>query len=50
LPGKKADQVTMLEAGKEFKPFALSVNRLAGFRKTGMFFDERMIRMLLPNM
>ena len=43
-------QVTMLEAGKEFRPFSLSVNRLAGFRKTGMFFDERLIRLLLPNM
>lgn len=43
-------QVTILEAGKKFKPFSLSVERLAGLRKTGVFIDERMIRALLPNM
>ena len=43
-------QVTVLEAGKEFRPFALSVNKLAGLRRTGLFLDERMISVLLPNM
>ena len=43
-------QVTMLEAGREFHPFPLSVKKLAGLRKTGLFFDERLIRILLPNM
>lgn len=43
-------QVTMLEAGKEFQPFSLPVSKLAGLRRTGMFFDERLIRLLLPNM
>lgn len=43
-------QVTILEAGKEFHPFSLSVEKLAGFRHTGLFFDERLIRLLLPNM
>lgn len=42
--------VTILEAGGDFSPFSLPVNKLAGFRKTGLFFDERMIRMLIPNM
>ena len=43
-------QVTILESGKEFQPFPLSVPFLAKFRKTGLFFDERLIRLLLPNM
>lgn len=42
--------VTILEEGGDFSPFSLPVNKLAGFRKTGLFFDERMIRMLIPNM
>ena len=43
-------QVTLLEAGGTFKPFALPVNKLAGLRKTGLFLDERMIQPLLPAM
>ncbi len=43
-------QVTILEAGKDFRPFSLPVNKLAGLRRTGLFFDERMIRLFLPNM
>ncbi len=43
-------QVTVLECGKAFHPFPLSVPFLAKFRKTGLFFDERLIRLLLPNM
>ena len=43
-------QVTMLEAGKEFQPFSFPVNKLAGLRRTGMFFDERLIRLLIPSM
>ncbi len=42
--------VTILEAGKEFKPLQASLDMLAGFRKTGLFLDERMIRLLIPNM
>ncbi len=42
--------VTILEAGKEFKPFSAPLDLLAGFRKTGLFLDERMIQLLLPNM
>lgn len=43
-------QVTILECGREFASFPLSVPFLAKFRKTGLFFDERLIRLLLPNM
>jgi len=43
-------QVTILEAGDEFQPFGFSVDRLAGFRKTGLFLDERMISVLFPAM
>ena len=43
-------QVTMLEAGKEFRPFSLPVGPLADMRRTGLFFDERLIRLLIPNM
>ena len=42
--------VTILEAGGKFKPFSLSIDQFAGLRKTGLFLDERMIRLLLPNM
>ena len=43
-------QVTILEAGGKFKPFSLSVNQMAKLRYSGLYFDERMIRMLIPNM
>ncbi len=43
-------QVAMLETGREFKPFSLPVGGMAALRKTGLFFDERLIRMVLPNM
>ncbi len=43
-------QVTVLEAGGEFKPFNFNVDNLAKFRKTGMFLDERMITRLFPAM
>ncbi len=43
-------QVTMLEAGREFRPFSFSIDRLAALRRTGLFLDERMISFLLPAM
>ncbi len=43
-------EVTILEAGKDFRPMKASLDMLAGFRKTGLFFDERMISLLIPNM
>ena len=42
--------VTVLEEGKAFKPFSLPMDKLAKFRKTGVYLDERMIQLLLPNM
>ncbi len=42
--------VTVLEAGKAFKPLSLPLGQLAKFRKTGLYFDERLIQLLLPNM
>lgn len=43
-------QVTILEAGKDFKPFSQSIPAWSRLRGTGMFFDERLIRALIPNM
>lgn len=42
--------VTVLEAGHAFKPLALPLDKLAMFRKTGLYFDERLIQLLLPSM
>ncbi|MBR6196093.1 MAG: GMC family oxidoreductase [Bacteroidaceae bacterium] len=42
--------VTVLEQGKAFKPFSFPLEQLAKFRKTGLYFDERLIQLLLPNM
>ena len=41
-------QVTILEAGGEFRPFSIPIGKLAALRRTGLFFDERMIHLLLP--
>lgn len=46
----KKYEVTVLEQGKTFKPFSLPLNQLALFRKTGLYFDERLIQLLLPSM
>lgn len=43
-------QVTVLEAGGEFKPFSFSLSALEKLRKTGLFFDEREIQLLFPSM
>ncbi|HYE67696.1 MAG TPA: GMC family oxidoreductase N-terminal domain-containing protein [Anaerovoracaceae bacterium] len=43
-------QVTVLEAGREFRPFSFSFTALEKLRKTGMFFDEREIQLLFPSM
>lgn len=42
--------VTVLEAGGEFKPLVLPLDKLAKFRWTGLYFDERLIQLLLPSM
>jgi choline dehydrogenase-like flavoprotein len=45
-----AFDVTVLEAGGEFSPFALRLPLLEKLRRTGMFLDERMIQILFPPM
>jgi len=42
--------VTVLETGKEFKPFSLNLSALENLKKTGLFFDEREIQLLFPSM
>ncbi|MCD7735554.1 MAG: GMC family oxidoreductase N-terminal domain-containing protein [Lachnospiraceae bacterium] len=43
-------QVTILESGGEFQPFAFKFDSIARLRKTGLFLDERMISLLFPAM
>lgn len=42
--------VTILEAGKEFRPFSLSLKIPEKLKKTGLLFDERLIQPLFPTM
>jgi len=42
--------VTVLEAGKPFRPFSCSMSILEQVRKSGLFFDEREIRWVFPAM
>jgi choline dehydrogenase-like flavoprotein len=42
--------VTILEAGREFRPFSFSLSALEKLKKTGLFFDEREINLLFPSM
>lgn len=42
--------VTILEAGREFKPFSFSLSALEKLKKTGLFLDEREIQLLFPSM
>ncbi|HQE67098.1 MAG TPA: choline dehydrogenase, partial [Bacillota bacterium] len=42
--------VTILEAGRKFKPFSFSLSALEKLKKTGLFFDEREIQILFPSM
>jgi choline dehydrogenase-like flavoprotein len=41
-------QVTVLEAGKEFKPFGMRLEGLEKLRQLGLFFDERQIKLAFP--
>jgi ferredoxin len=43
-------EVTVLEAGRPFRSFPYSLTPLANLRKSGLFFDEREIRLLFPAM
>jgi choline dehydrogenase-like flavoprotein len=40
--------VTVLEAGKEFKPFGMRLEGLEKLRQFGLFFDEREIQLVFP--
>ncbi|MBQ9004067.1 MAG: GMC family oxidoreductase [Eggerthellaceae bacterium] len=42
--------VTVLEAGRTFKPFAFDMGVFELARLAGLFFDERMISLLFPEM
>ena len=42
--------VVVLEAGRAFKPFAWDMDKLEPVRRAGLFFDERMISLLFPEM
>lgn len=42
--------VTVLEAGGTFHPLALPFNTLSALRSTGLYFDERLISLIMPNM
>jgi choline dehydrogenase-like flavoprotein len=43
-------QVTVLEAGKEFRPLRGSLASYGRLKKAGLLFDERLIRLLFPAM
>ena len=43
-------QVTVLEAGREFRPFAYNLAWIEKFRKTGLLFDAREIEWIFPAM
>ena len=42
--------VTMLEAGGEFRPFSLNLSMIGKLKRTGLLRDERWIRFLFPAM
>jgi choline dehydrogenase-like flavoprotein len=41
-------EVTVLEAGQEFKPFRMGLDRLERVRQFGLLFDEREIQFVIP--
>jgi choline dehydrogenase-like flavoprotein len=43
-------QVTVLEAGREFRPFGANLGLIAKLRRTGLLFDAREIGWLFPAM
>lgn len=42
--------VTVLEAGRTFRPFTADLSIVERIKRTGLLFDERMIRFLFPAM
>jgi choline dehydrogenase-like flavoprotein len=45
-----AFDVTVFEAGQEFRPFGPDLGRVERLRSSGLFLDPRMIRLLFPAM
>jgi ferredoxin len=45
-----AYQVTVLEAGRRFRPLALSVTWMERLRRCGLLFHERVIELVFPSM
>lgn len=43
-------EVTVIEAGKEFRPFSRDLSSVEKLKKTGIMFDEREIQFLFPAM
>lgn len=43
-------EVTILEAGHDFRPFSWTLPRLEQFKRTGLLFDARLIRFFFPTM
>jgi choline dehydrogenase-like flavoprotein len=43
-------QVSILEAGNSFNPFAIDLNLIEKIKKTGVFFNEKQIQWLFPTM
>jgi choline dehydrogenase-like flavoprotein len=43
-------EVTVLEAGKEFHPFSMTLRVLERFKRTGLLFDEKLIQLMFPIM
>ncbi len=42
--------VTILEEGKDFRPFTMPIAPFEKLRRTRLLFDEKMIELLIPNM
>lgn len=42
--------VTVLEAGKEFRPFSMNLEIPQKLKRTGLMFDEKLIQLLFPAM
>ncbi len=42
--------VTILEAGKPFKPLKMSLASLTKLKRTGLLFDEKLIQLIFPSM
>ncbi len=43
-------QVTILEEGREFRPFGMSLGWIEGLKRSGLVFDERQIQLVFPAM